>query len=105
LAREFFKSLGKSIDRISFAYLFLNAEDPLVELAEDEWARIRGEVLDTLAVQLSLLKNGDFPIIPGRHCGNCDAASLCRRTDSISAYRSEEGPAEKLWALREKGKP
>lgn len=74
---------------IDFAYLYLGEEQPLLELNAAEWEASRADAMATIRRGLDMIRAGNFPINPGRHCDTCEAATICRRTDSISVFRSE----------------
>ena len=61
----------------------------LVGRAADAEAVLRGQKPSE-----DLIAEGRFPILPGRQCKWCDAAPVCRKTDSISAYRTEPASTE-----------
>ena len=74
---------------IDFSYLFLGDENPILDLSSADWAAVRSDALATAQRGLDMIRQGSFPINPGRHCDFCEAATICRRTDSISSFRSE----------------
>jgi len=88
MAAAYLKEKGIA-SQIDFTYLFLGEENPVLDLSAADWAAARGEALATAKRGLDMIRAGSFPINPGRHCDYCEAATICRRTDSISAFRGE----------------
>jgi ATP-dependent helicase/nuclease subunit B len=103
LAEKFLRAAGVPAEDLSFAYSYLDPENPQRELSREDWSAHKEDVLKSLGALLDVMGSGRFPIMPGDYCSWCEVASLCRVSDSLSVYRSrQDAAAEKLRALRAK---
>jgi hypothetical protein len=93
---------SKDKKEVSFSYLYVESEEPKRSLSAEEWTGCKNEILETIHTQLGEMEKGHFPILPGSYCAWCDVVQICRKNDSLSAYRTEFGPAETLAKLRSK---
>jgi RecB family exonuclease len=87
MAAEFLRSKGVNVPDIDFAYIHVDEEEPLSEIGASSWAGVRPKAVATIAAQLEAVRKGRFTITPDRHCDWCQAAVICRKTDSISVFR------------------
>ncbi len=102
LLEKFLREQKIKAGQTSFSYCYLREEEPFKELSAEAWEENKVEILRTIQIQLGLLTQGQFPMLPGNYCSWCWVAQMCRKNDSISSYRSESGPAEKMNDCREK---